>query len=413
MTSTTRTKEKDDIVTTAPAAPKIALLGVSRFFGRSAAVDDVSLAIEDGEFFVLLGPSGCGKSTLLRMIAGLQPVSSGTIEIDGRAAQDMEADERDLAFVFQNYALYPHMSVRRNMSFPLLMRRFRWWHHIPVVGWVVRRRLMRSPEVADVIDRIAETLGLNEMLDRLPATLSGGQRQRVALGRAMVREPLAFLMDEPLSNLDAKLRAQTRSELIRFHRLLKTTIVYVTHDQVEAMTMGDKIGVMKDGVLQQVGTPRAVYENPANTFVAQFIGTPAMNLLPAVVTEPGVWRVAGQDVTVDPSAAGSEAPTDRRRIPARSAQRVGRDRRPDRGLPVPGPGRRRRGLGRRAAGADPPLRGTRAADPPDVARRRPARTGRAGAVAPPCPHRPTGRRAGRPGAHPPFRQRHGNALTGD
>ncbi|AWB90946.1 ABC transporter ATP-binding protein [Aeromicrobium chenweiae] len=290
---------------TATAEPKIALRGVSRLFGKSAAVDNVSLEIEDGEFFVLLGPSGCGKSTLLRMIAGLQPVSSGVIEIDGRAAQDMEADERDLAFVFQNYALYPHMSVRRNMSFPLLMRRFRWWHHIPVVGWIVRRRLMRSPEIADVIDRIAETLGLTEMLDRLPATLSGGQRQRVALGRAMVREPLAFLMDEPLSNLDAKLRAQTRSELIRFHRLLKTTIVYVTHDQVEAMTMGDKIGVMKDGVLQQVGTPRAVYENPANTFVAQFIGTPAMNMLPAVATGAGVWRVAGQDVAVDTTAAGS------------------------------------------------------------------------------------------------------------
>ncbi len=308
MTSTTTTNEtaKDERVN-APetSTSKIALHGVSRYFGKAAAVDDVSLSIEDGEFFVLLGPSGCGKSTLLRMIAGLQPVSSGIIEIDGHPAQDMEADERDLAFVFQNYALYPHMSVRRNMAFPLLMRRFRWWHHIPLVGWTVRRRLMRSPEVAGVIDRIAETLGLTEMLDRLPATLSGGQRQRVALGRAMVREPLAFLMDEPLSNLDAKLRAQTRSELIRFHRLLKTTIVYVTHDQVEAMTMGDKIGVMKDGVLQQVGTPRAVYENPANVFVAQFIGTPAMNMLPAVSVSPGVWHIAGHDVAVDSSAADS------------------------------------------------------------------------------------------------------------
>jgi len=280
--------------------PKIALKNVTRTFGDFTAVDDVSIDIGDGEFVVLLGPSGCGKSTLLRMIAGLQTVSGGSIEIEGREAQDSEPDERDLAFVFQNYALYPHMSVRRNMSFPLIMRRHRWWHHIPGVGWWSRRSIERTPEVTERISRIANILGLEEMLHRMPATLSGGQRQRVALGRAMVREPLAFLMDEPLSNLDAKLRAQTRSELIQFHQLLETTTVYVTHDQVEAMTMGDKIGVMLDGRLQQFGTPRDVYENPANTFVAQFIGTPAMNLLPARLVESG-WDVGGQVLAPSPS----------------------------------------------------------------------------------------------------------------
>ncbi|WP_375001679.1 ABC transporter ATP-binding protein [Aeromicrobium sp. CTD01-1L150] len=289
--------------TKAPAVPKIALKNVTRTFGNFTAVDGVSLDITDGEFVVLLGPSGCGKSTLLRMIAGLQAVSSGEIEIEGEQAQDSEPAERDLAFVFQNYALYPHMTVRRNMSFPLIMRRHRWWHHLPGLGWWSRRQIERKPEVVERIEQIAGILGLEEMLHRTPATLSGGQRQRVALGRAMVREPLAFLMDEPLSNLDAKLRAQTRSELIRFHQLLETTIVYVTHDQVEAMTMGDKIGVMLDGHLQQFGTPREVYENPANTFVAQFIGTPAMNLLPARHTEVG-WEISGQ--ILQPSEALDE-----------------------------------------------------------------------------------------------------------
>ncbi len=277
---------------------KIALEGVTRTFGSFTAVDEVSLEIEDGDFLVLLGPSGCGKSTLLRMIAGLQPLSSGTIKIDGNEAQDLEPGDRDLAFVFQSYALYPHMTVRRNMSFPLIMKKISWWQNIPIIHWFARRRIEKSPEITERIDRIAKILGLEKLLDRHPATLSGGQRQRVALGRAMVREPLAFLMDEPLSNLDAKLRAQTRSELIEFHKLLKTTIIYVTHDQVEAMTMGGKIGVMLDGELQQFGTPREVYENPANTFVAQFIGTPAMKLIPARSASDGTWEFA--DVRVNP-----------------------------------------------------------------------------------------------------------------
>lgn len=276
------------------APPKISLRDVSRRFGNVTAVEDISLDILDGEFVVLLGPSGCGKSTLLRMIAGLQDVSDGSILIDGSAVTDLEPADRDLAFVFQNYALYPHMSVRGNLSFPLLMKGFRWWHHIPVVSSIVRRVRGGSTQVTEPVDRIAGVLGLEPLISRFPSTLSGGQRQRVALGRAMVREPVAFLMDEPLSNLDAKLRGQMRAELLRFHRLLKTTIVYVTHDQVEAMTMGTHIGVMRDGRLQQYGTPREVYEHPTNTFVAQFVGTPAMSLLPVTLDASGDWLVSGQ-----------------------------------------------------------------------------------------------------------------------
>jgi len=286
------------------STPKISLEHVTRRFGGFTAVDDVSLEIEEGDFLVLLGPSGCGKSTLLRMIAGLQPLTSGVIRIDGEEAQDLEPGDRDLAFVFQSYALYPHMTVRRNMSFPLVMQKLAWWQHIPIIHFFARRAVEKSPEVVERIEHIAQILGLEKLLDRHPATLSGGQRQRVALGRAMVREPLAFLMDEPLSNLDAKLRAQTRSELIEFHKLLKTTIIYVTHDQVEAMTMGGKIGVMLDGRLQQFGTPREVYENPANTFVAQFIGTPAMKLITARTNDAGLWEFA--DVAVEPPAALAE-----------------------------------------------------------------------------------------------------------
>ncbi len=244
---------------------QVALTHVTKKFGNLPAVADVSLVVEDAEFLVLLGPSGCGKSTLLRMIAGLEDVTEGVIEIDQKMVNEVEPKDRDLAMVFQSYALYPHLTVRRNIEFPLRTRK---------VGRSERKRL-----VADA----AEALGLSELLDRKPAQLSGGQRQRVALGRAIVRQPKAFLLDEPLSNLDAKLRVQTRAELVALQRRLKTTMIYVTHDQVEAMTMGQRVAILRDGVLQQVAPPAEVYDRPANAFVAGFIGTPPMNLFDAVV----------------------------------------------------------------------------------------------------------------------------------
>ena len=225
------------------------------------AVKNSNLQIADGEFLVLVGPSGCGKSTTLRMIAGLEEVTSGDIFVGDTRVNDLEPGDRDIAMVFQNYALYPHMTVRQNMSFGLKMRK-------TPKDEIIRR-------VADA----AQILSLESMLDRYPKQLSGGQRQRVAVGRAIVRQPKAFLFDEPLSNLDAKLRVQMRTELARLHLKLKTTTVYVTHDQVEAMTLGDRIVIMKDGVIQQIGTPMEVYQQPANHFVAGFIGTPAMNFI--------------------------------------------------------------------------------------------------------------------------------------
>jgi len=227
--------------------------------GTVRAVDNVSLDIRDGEFMVLVGPSGCGKSTTLRMIAGLEEISSGTISIDGRVVNAVEPKDRDVAMVFQNYALYPHMTVFENMAFGLKLRK------------VPREEIQRR------VGEAAATLGLTELLDRLPKALSGGQRQRVAVGRAIVRQPKAFLFDEPLSNLDAKMRVQMRMEISRLHQRLGATMVYVTHDQVEAMTMGDRIAVMKDGVVQQVADPEEIYHRPANLFVAGFIGAPPMN----------------------------------------------------------------------------------------------------------------------------------------
>jgi multiple sugar transport system ATP-binding protein len=232
------------------------------FAGGVQAVRRVSLRVNDGEFLVLVGPSGCGKTTLLRMIAGLDEATGGTISIGDRAVNDLPPAERDLAMVFQNYALYPHMTVRRNMAFALELRK------------VARAEIDRR------VGETAETLGLRDLLERRPKELSGGQRQRVALGRAIVRQPLAFLFDEPLSNLDARLRIQMRAELKRLHRRLRTTSIYVTHDQEEAMTLGDRVVVMKDGAIQQVGRPLDVYERPANRFVAGFMGMPPMNLLP-------------------------------------------------------------------------------------------------------------------------------------
>ena len=234
------------------------------------AVDDLSLHIDDGEFMVLVGPSGCGKSTMLRMIAGLEEVTDGTITIGDRDVTDLAPPERDIAMVFQNYALYPHMSVRENLGFGLRMRK------------------VSKAERAEQVNAVARTLGLGELLDRKPAALSGGQRQRVAMGRAMVREPAAFLMDEPLSNLDAKLRVAMRSELVRLHGRLQTTSLFVTHDQTEAMTLGQRVAVLRDGVLQQCDTPQQLFSNPVNLFVGAFIGSPSMNFVEAAVAGDSV-----------------------------------------------------------------------------------------------------------------------------
>ena len=234
---------------------------VTKKYGDVLAVNDLNLEIGDGEFMVLVGPSGCGKTTSLRMIAGLEEISSGTLRIGDRVVNDVPPKDRDIAMVFQSYALYPHMTVRDNLAFGLKLRK------VP------------KPDIEKRVNEAAGILSLEKLLDRKPKELSGGQRQRVALGRAIVREPAVFLMDEPLSNLDAKLRVQTRAEIARLHQRLKTTIVYVTHDQVEAMTMGSRIAVMSDGLLQQVGTPQQLYDHPINRFVAGFIGSPSMNFV--------------------------------------------------------------------------------------------------------------------------------------
>lgn len=243
--------------------------------GESAvnAVDDVTLDIPHHEFMILLGPSGCGKSTLLRMIAGLEYPTSGEVRIGERLVNDVLPKERDVAMVFQSYALYPHKSVAANIEFPL------------------KARGVAKAERAEQARTAATMLGLDKLLDRKPGQLSGGQRQRVALARAIVRHPAVFCMDEPLSNLDAKMRSETRAELVDLHRRLDSTFIYVTHDQVEAMTMGTRVAVLKDGKLQQVGTPHEVYATPATVFVAQFIGTPPMNVLPAGVLEGDAVRV--------------------------------------------------------------------------------------------------------------------------
>ncbi|KXX56840.1 MULTISPECIES: ABC transporter ATP-binding protein [unclassified Rhodococcus (in: high G+C Gram-positive bacteria)] len=250
----------------------VAFHGVTKLFpgGDKAAVDHLDLEIEDGEFLVLVGPSGCGKSTSLRMLAGLEDVDRGTIAIGGNDVTEFQPKDRDIAMVFQNYALYPHMTVGENMGFGLR-----------IAG-------EDKAEIKRRVQDAAKILDLTKFLDRKPKALSGGQRQRVAMGRAIVRKPQVFLMDEPLSNLDAKLRVQTRAQISALQRRLATTTVYVTHDQVEAMTMGDRVAVLKDGVLQQCDTPRRMYEHPNNVFVAGFIGSPAMNLLELPLVDGGV-----------------------------------------------------------------------------------------------------------------------------
>jgi multiple sugar transport system ATP-binding protein len=247
---------------------EITLKGVSkRFADGTVAVDNIDLDIADGEFVILVGPSGCGKSTLLRMIVGLEDISSGDLTIGGKRVNEAGPKDRNLAMVFQNYALYPHLSVRENIAFPLRLAK------------------MDKAKADAMVEEAARTLELTEFLDRKPAALSGGQRQRVAMGRAIVREPNAFLFDEPLSNLDAKLRVQMRTEISRLQKRFGTTTVYVTHDQTEAMTLGDRVAVLRKGLLQQVASPRELYNNPVNLFVAGFIGSPSMNFLPATLRD--------------------------------------------------------------------------------------------------------------------------------
>src|ERR1700760_3964472 len=272
---------------------QVVLKGINKFYDGVHAVKDVNLQIRDKEFVVFVGPSGCGKTTTLRMIAGLEAISSGDISIDGNVVNQLAPMDRDIAMVFQNYALYPHMSVYDNMAFGLKMRKF------------------ERPEIDQRVRDAADILGIGELLKRKPRQLSGGQRQRVALGRAIVRHPQVFLFDEPLSNLDAKLRVQMRVELKKLHERLGTTAIYVTHDQVEAMTLGDRVVVMRDGRVQQVGDPMELYNEPANRFVAGFIGSPAMNFAPV--------RIAAQN-----GSLWAESDDLRIKVPAPIAPRLGR-----------------------------------------------------------------------------------------
>jgi multiple sugar transport system ATP-binding protein len=270
----------------------IRLEGIEKVYGGGhAAIRGVDLTVADGEFVVLVGPSGCGKSTTLRIVAGLEAPTAGRVWIGDREVTDLPPQERDLAMVFQSYALYPHMTVGENLGFPLRMRG---------IGKVV---------IAERVQRVAETLGLDALLDQKPSRLSGGQRQRVALGRAVIREPQAFLLDEPLSNLDARLRVETRAELARMHRRLGATMLYVTHDQEEAMTLGDRVAVMHEGRLQQVAPPLEIYHRPTNRFVAEFVGSPAMNLLPATLRrDAGAIRIEGPGITLNHLQAEPAAP---------------------------------------------------------------------------------------------------------
>src|ERR1700726_4906430 len=268
---------------------------VRKSFGNFEVLHGVSIPIEDGEFVVLVGPSGCGKSTLLRMLAGLENITSGTISIGNRVVNNVQPKERDIAMVFQNYALYPHMTVADNMGFSLKLRG------------------AGSDEIKKGVQRAAEILALTPLLDRYPRQLSGGQRQRVAMGRAIVRDPQVFLFDEPLSNLDAKLRVAMRTEIKELHQRLKTTTVYVTHDQIEAMTMADKIVVMHDGLVEQIGAPLELYDRPDNLFVAGFIGSPAMNFVKGTVRANGKLQFES-DGGVPLPLAGAPTASDGRRV---------------------------------------------------------------------------------------------------
>jgi len=261
---------------------------VQKYFGQTHIIKGVSIEINDGEFCVLIGPSGCGKSALLRMIAGLEEISGGEIKIGATVVNNMPPKERDIAMVFQNYALYPHMTVRDNMGFSLMLAK------------------KDRATIEDRVGKAADILGLKSLLDRYPRQLSGGQRQRVAMGRAIVRDPQVFLFDEPLSNLDAKLRVAMRTEIKELHQRLKTTSIYVTHDQIEAMTMADKIVVMRDGIVEQTGSPLELYDHPVNQFVAGFIGSPAMNFLPGIVKGGHVELEGGAKLPIPTDVRASD-----------------------------------------------------------------------------------------------------------
>lgn len=271
----------------------LTLTGIHKQFGATTVLKGVDLQIRDGEFLTLVGPSGCGKTTLLRIIAGLDHADNGSVKIDDLPVDHLAPKQRDVAMVFQSYALYPYMTVAGNIGLPLTMRKLGFWQRMPGLGRLFPGTAAGRAAISSDVSKVADALGLNGLLDRRPAQLSGGQRQRVALARAMVRNPKVFLMDEPLSNLDAKLRATTRGEISELHRRLKSTFVYVTHDQVEAMTMSDRVALMLDGQIVQLAAPQELYDNPSDIRVAEFIGTPKINTIRAEV-EAGGLRVNGE-----------------------------------------------------------------------------------------------------------------------
>jgi len=265
----------------------ISLSNITKSYGETKVLKGIDVDIADGEFLTLVGPSGCGKSTLLRIIAGLENQNGGDVAIDGVTVNTVRASKRDLAMVFQSYALYPHLSVRQNMETPIKLRDLSFWERMPVLGALMPGRGGKLKVLNDAVSEISETLKIQHLLERKPGQLSGGQRQRVALGRAMVRKPAAFLMDEPLSNLDAALRVHMRAELAELHRSLGVTFVYVTHDQAEALTMSDRMAVMMDGEILQLGTPDEIYQNPQDRRVAEFVGSPKINMFPGDVDHAG------------------------------------------------------------------------------------------------------------------------------
>ena len=276
---------------------EIELRNISKSFGSTEVIKSLDLSVSNGEFITIVGPSGCGKSTLLRIIAGLENQSTGDVEIDGNVVNNTRASERDLAMVFQSYALYPHLTVQQNMMVPLKLRRLSILERFPIIGWLMPNRRSKLDEIVNKVQVASETLQITHLLDRKPGQLSGGQQQRVAVGRAMVREPVAFLMDEPLSNLDAGLRVHMRAEISELHRDLKTTFIYVTHDQAEALTMSDRMAVMMDGEILQLDTPNEIYNNPSNIRVAEFVGSPKINILQGECDEKGDIKCIGIKIT--------------------------------------------------------------------------------------------------------------------
>ena len=276
---------------------EIELKSISKSFGSTEVIKSLDLSISNGEFITIVGPSGCGKSTLLRIIAGLENQSTGDVEIDGNVVNNTRASERDLAMVFQSYALYPHLTVQQNLMVPLKLRRLSFLERFPIIGWFMPNRRSKLDEIVSKVQAASETLQITHLLDRKPGQLSGGQQQRVAVGRAMVREPVAFLMDEPLSNLDAGLRVHMRAEISELHRDLKTTFIYVTHDQAEALTMSDRMAVMMDGEILQLDTPHEIYNNPSTIRVAEFVGSPKINILNGEYDEKGNLNCFGTKIT--------------------------------------------------------------------------------------------------------------------